>query len=73
MVIAPGEGRPLVRRQPPVGVSTTAPAPRNPLCGGCNRPVGGHSRPGAAAIEPCRSGTTGAPGLPETKQILLVS
>ena len=41
MVIAPGEGRPLVRRQPPVGVSTTAPAPRHPLCRGRNRPVGG--------------------------------
>jgi hypothetical protein len=30
-----------VRGQPPVGVSTTAPAPHHPLFRGCHRPVGG--------------------------------
>jgi hypothetical protein len=38
---APAGGRPRVRGQPPVGVPTAARAPHQPLCRGCNRPVGG--------------------------------
>jgi hypothetical protein len=53
--LAPGERRPRVRGQPPVGVPSTAPAPHHSLCGGCNRPVGGVTAPDRRCADGNRS------------------